>query len=381
MKKLNIILIAVMLFSITGYAQDLVPYTDKSGNLGYKNNKGKVILKASWSNAEKFRFGVAKVKTNDFYSLINSQGESVSGNFEHIGNFEMGLAIVKLSGKFGLIDIEGKTIIKPEFNAQQLNEQITQYSKNRVAKLTSPLNIKPKESPLVIADSLYFNRKYSDAVEYYDEYLATPNAGYDIYKKMADSYNQMGYHESAAIYFQKALEFKDDPVILYKLAGLYYMHQRYHKSLEMYERALVIHPNNAGMLYSMAKTCSKLGLYERSYQLTLKASKIDPLNFAHFFNLSYYSLFTNRPEKAITAAKRSLELEPKETGAYTNLALGYILNNEYRNAKVIYKVWKTKYFYNVKPIGKEVFLSDIDQLEKMNITHKDFKKAKKLINK
>ncbi len=378
MKNLSFILF--LAFCVSANAQQLYPFKSNTGKFGFKNQSGKVILTPIWDSAEHFVHGKSLVKQNSKIFLINLAGEQISSKFDFIGDFELGLAIVSKSGKYGLIDVSGRLIYPPKFEQADLQKKIIQYTKNKQRKLCGVLNVKPKEKTTALADSLFSKGQYAKSIELYKKYLAVPKASFKIYNNMAFANTMLGQEEKGAFYYLKALEYKEDPIVLYKLAGFYYMHQKYQKSLAVYERALKIHPNNAGMLYSMAKTCSKLGYYERSYALTLKASQIDPENFAHFFNLSYYSLFTNRPKMAIKAAKQSLALAPKETGAYTNLVLGYVLNNQFDEAEPIYKYWKDKYFFEIDAIGKEAFLGDIRQLEKMNIKHPDFKKVRNLLN-
>lgn len=90
-------------------------------------------------------------------------------------------------------------------------------------------------------------------------------------------------------------------------------------------------------------------------------------------------MFVNKPKEAITSAQKSLELSPDKTGVYSNLALGYVLNNEFEKAKPIYMEWKDKQFDNSRT-WKEVFLADIADLEAAGIKHKDFEKVRELLN-
>ncbi len=51
-----------------------------------------------------------------FIALNSVAQTEISGKYDHIGRFENGVAIVKLYGKFGAINSEGKEIIKPEYD-------------------------------------------------------------------------------------------------------------------------------------------------------------------------------------------------------------------------------------------------------------------------
>ncbi len=131
--------------------------------------------------------------------------------------------------------------------------------------------------------------------------------------------------------------------------------------------------------YYMVQIFAKNQEYENAVLVWKKAIDKEPNNYGNYFNLSFYALFVKKPQEAITAAKKSLELEPEATGVYTNLALGYVLNNEFEKAKPIYLEWKDKHFPNDDRLCREVFLQDIKDLEAVGIHHKNFKKVKELL--
>ena len=89
---------------------------------------------------------------------------------------------------------------------------------------------------------------------------------------------------------------------------------------------------------------------------------------------------SNYPQ-AIQAAQNLIQLEPENSEVYSNLALAYLLNNQYAKAKEIYLEWKGKPF---SESGRKLnfdfkFIKDIYMLEKKGIHHPDFEKVKKLL--
>lgn len=50
-----------------------------------------------------------------FSQFIIAQSKEISGNYDKIGKFEKGVAIVHKNGLVGLINADGKEIIKPEY--------------------------------------------------------------------------------------------------------------------------------------------------------------------------------------------------------------------------------------------------------------------------
>ena len=121
-----------------------------------------------------------------------------------------------------------------------------------------------------------------------------------------------------------------------------------------------------------------LNSYEKDYLIKLiYAKNNEPDNYSTWFDLSWASLLVNKPEVAIYAAKKTLELNPNAQGVETNLALGYLLTNNWEKAEQIYKKWKGKPFPDLKEkLSDFYFLTDIADLEKAGISHPDFKKVR-----
>jgi len=119
--------------------------------------------------------------------------------------------------------------------------------------------------------------------------------------------------------------------------------------------------------------------YSQAFQCGLKATEKDTTNYNVWYNLSFYSLFVKQYTLAIAAAEKSLALNAQENSVITNIALGYVLNNQWNKAEPIYKEWKDKHFYGDVRFCKELFLQDIADLEEAGINHPDFEKVRKLL--
>jgi len=121
--------------------------------------------------------------------------------------------------------------------------------------------------------------------------------------------------------------------------------------------------------------------YQEAFNLQQKVINQDPENYISWFNYSLYALFVGKPQEAIWAAEKTLELNPDEVRVETNLALGYLLNNQYAEAEKIYLKWKGKIFPDSDILWDEAFLQDIQIFEKAAIKHPDFEKVRKLFGK
>lgn len=84
------------------------------------------------------------------FEIVMSQSSEISGKYDKIGKFEKGVAIVRQKDKVGVINSEGKEIIKPEY------EKISAFGKDGIAythkkDLVGLINSEGK----VIADNQY----------------------------------------------------------------------------------------------------------------------------------------------------------------------------------------------------------------------------------
>ncbi|TAD95554.1 MAG: WG repeat-containing protein [Bacteroidetes bacterium] len=96
-------------------------------NFGYINIKGKLEIKAEYSEASLFRNGIAIVKKNNKTLLINAKEKVLASNYENLvflietKDFSKSnpkyheLILAKKDGKLGLLDSEGKTIFPCEY--------------------------------------------------------------------------------------------------------------------------------------------------------------------------------------------------------------------------------------------------------------------------
>jgi tetratricopeptide (TPR) repeat protein len=153
----------------------------------------------------------------------------------------------------------------------------------------------------------------------------------------------------------------------------------YECAAKIYAKALGIDNNNMKILIKLDTCYYETKDYKGSYTTNLKLMELDSMNYKHFFNYSYYALFYNDYEGSIQAAKKSLILKPEKFMVVSNLAIAYILNNQYPEAEKIYKEYRYKHEPGYVTHAQVSFYSDIHTLEKAGIHHEDFKKAKELL--
>ncbi len=190
-------------------------------------------------------------------------------------------------------------------------------------------------------------------------------------------YKNLGDTVNALLYFNKSFEINpNNHATLIELDNLYYKMNDYIKCIEITKKEIELKPTVRAYLI-LGRSYSILKNYNKAIS-TFKEALLFDKNAYFYGGLSYNYLFVNKPIEAIKSAKQTLDLEPKFISVYTNLALAYVLNNEFDKAKTIYLHWKDKQDQEGRNF-KKMFLEDIQMLESVGIIHSDFEKVREIL--
>ena len=97
----------------------------------------------------------------------------------------------------------------------------------------------------------------------------------------------------------------------------------------------------------------------------------------NYGNISWNFLFDRQFAKAGEAAQKGIALDPAQEWIKTNLASSFLFTGQWDKAKAIYLELKDK-TYNDKKF-REIFLEDLNELEKAGITHPDTAKVREVL--
>jgi len=101
---------------------------------GYINKQGEMVIACSFKQAYDFHEGLAFVNTDESYSIIDKQGNFVTRlpKYEYFrGDFSEGLAVIKQNGKWGYVDIYGRSTLNPKANTINLSKTSSQNGEIR----------------------------------------------------------------------------------------------------------------------------------------------------------------------------------------------------------------------------------------------------------
>ena len=147
-----------------------------------------------------------------------------------------------------------------------------------------------------------------------------------------------------------------------------------------YNRGIQLNPKDSRAYPARARAHAKKKEYNAAVTDTLKATELDPKNGGYYLNLGWYQLFNRKPPEAIAASLKALELWPdKAVLIKTNLAHGYLFDNQFDKAKTIYLENKDAKLPDGKRTFSQVVLDDFKEFADAGITHPDMEKIKALL--
>jgi len=133
----------LIFYGVWAQTNDLIPF--RKGNLwGFADKTKKIVIECKYDEVFPFHEGVAFVKHNNSYAMINSEGKAITAfefeildlsidldaEVENPYEFINGYAIVK-QGKFGVVDKTGHFVISPIYDCiEPFKEGLAAVCKN-----------------------------------------------------------------------------------------------------------------------------------------------------------------------------------------------------------------------------------------------------------
>ncbi len=187
-------------------------------------------------------------------------------------------------------------------------------------------------------------------------------------------------YQNALSAFLTEIEYNETLAAYYKVSRCYDVLGNYPKAMEYYNKWLKKHNRQVTKIEQIHLRHLNKRQGRGLYIAQKAASRVESNNYIAWFNLSSYALWTGKYKRAIQAARKVLRMNPDLVSTEANLAIGHLLNNQWKSAKEIYLKWRNKQFTDNGLSCNEVFLQDIFLLEKKGVAHPKFKEVKNLIH-
>ena len=149
-----------------------------------------------------------------------------------------------------------------------------------------------------------------------------------------------------------------------------------------FNRVIKLNPKDALAYDKRGGVLAEKKQYGAAIKDIQKAVKLDPKNGDYYLDLGWYQLFNRKPREAIAASLKALELSPNDAVLIkTNLAHGYLLDNQFEKAKAIYLENKDTKLRDDQRSFNQAVLDDFKEFRDAGITHPDMDKIEALLTK
>ena len=179
---------------------------------------------------------------------------------------------------------------------------------------------------------------HEEAVECFDQVLATNPGIARAWSHKSDALTRLGRYEEALACAERALTL--DPQLTLAWSGkgnTLTMLRRYDQALTCFDRALALRPNWASLWTNKAQALTASGRFNEALTCLNRALALDPQGVEAHNNagLAYNEL--GRRQEAIEAYKQALRLNPNYVAAHNNLGTAYLGLGRLKDAIVSYQ--------------------------------------------
>ncbi|MCP4344270.1 MAG: tetratricopeptide repeat protein, partial [Desulfobacterales bacterium] len=201
------------------------------------------------------------------------------------------------------------------------------------------------------------------------ENLKTLKAAQDFIKKGDEIIKNKGTAEDAISNYKKAIEAYEK--LIAKERNTEYLL----KTVDIYNTLNSIEKDAKTRIQNQEKITA---IWYEIYQEQQDNEKVKQNLSQAYGYMSWYLLFDKQFKKTEQYSLKGLKLDPSQEWISINLASAYLFTGQYNKAVAIYTKLKDKP-YNENKTYKDIFLEDLNELEKAGITHPDAEKVRRLL--
>jgi tetratricopeptide (TPR) repeat protein len=146
------------------------------------------------------------------------------------------------------------------------------------------------------------------------------------------------------------------------------------------DRAIQLDPKDDLAYWKRGCVRVDKGDYDAAVKDLHKAIELNGRKVAYYLDLGTCQLYNRKPREAIAASLKALEVSPDDAVLIkTNLAHGYLFDNQFEKAKAIYLENKDAKLRDDQQTFTEEVLDDFMQFRDAGLTHPDMEKIEALL--
>ena len=221
------------------------------------------------------------------------------------------------------------------------------------------------EANIEIAQLLFQQNKYQQAIDTCNEILAIDSDSIDALKLIAKSFLGTRKIDDARLYFNKALNIEpDDYEVIKDLGNTYQAIGDANTAKKYYKKAIEINNSYAPALTNLGSIEIKTGNKEKGLSLLFKATKSDPQLASAWLNLANGCVQLGKTQEAEVACRKSIALNSNLFNYH--FLLGTILIEQKKLKEAVQSLRKTvelKPNFTAAHIKLGMILNDLGKLQ------------------
>ncbi len=178
-------------------------------------------------------------------------------------------------------------------------------------------------------------KDFAQAVDEYSKYLLTlPSDPVQAQMRLGVCAMEVGQYDRAAVAFQEALKAQPrDYQTNYNLAIAFQKAKQYDKAEEVLKRLIQYYPEDAVSYYStILRMYDEAGMNDRAIDAARKVMELDPKNHVAVYNLGVMYQKLKRYDEAIATFQQSLTIKADFENAWFNIGRCYSDQKKYRES-------------------------------------------------
>ncbi len=212
---------------------------------------------------------------------------------------------------------------------QKFQDAIQSYQK------AIQLNITKKEAYLYIGNAYEQQKDFANAATSYERYLLLlPADPGPAQFELGMCYNELGQYDKAILALEDAVKSRpQEQPYNYQLALTYQKAKQYEKAEQTYRNLVALSPQDALNYYSMIiRMYDEAGMPEKAIGAAQKIIELNPKSEISILNLGiiYYKL--KRYDEAVTTFRQALAVKPDYEMAQNYIGVSYAQQKKYKEA-------------------------------------------------
>lgn len=204
--------------------------------------------------------------------------------------------------------------------------------------LLDVLKQKKKINKYISAINIYNEKKYSEAILLFNDFLKNGFDSQITYRFLIASHLQLNnYSEAKTLIEESTIKHEQNSDDYYNAGLTYSQLELHHEALTLYDKALENNISNFNAYNNKGYTLNLLEKYHSAILMFNRAIEIDPNQAYPYNNRGLAKIKLGQSEEGLKDLKKGKKLDPTNSYYYKNMGTYYYDNNQYKKALELFE--------------------------------------------